>query len=67
MCPSALIYHYTDAEGLKGILEGSIMWATDAEFVNDARELRFGRPEVVEALIAEGDRLLADATPGGPE
>lgn len=57
----SLLYHYTTAEGLKGILESKTIWATDAEFLNDAQELRYGRDELYEALIAEADRLAPES------
>ena len=57
------LYHYTDAKGLIGIVQGSVLWATDAEFLNDAQELRFGRQEVHDALIARADELSPSEPP----
>jgi len=34
----ASLYHYTDATGLKGIIEGGYLRATHVAFMNDARE-----------------------------
>jgi hypothetical protein len=36
-CPD-LIYHYTSAEGLRGIIENSEIWLTNVAFVNDKTE-----------------------------
>ena len=37
-----LIWHYTSPEGLNGILNGHILWATSATFMNDFHELHSG-------------------------
>ncbi len=34
----ALLYHYTDAAGLLGIISSNRLWATDASFLNDPSE-----------------------------
>jgi hypothetical protein len=34
----ALLYHYTDATGLLGIISSNRLWATDASFLNDPSE-----------------------------
>jgi hypothetical protein len=36
-----LLYHYTDAAGLHGILMSGELWATEALYLNDASELDF--------------------------
>src|ERR1035441_9565471 len=38
----AVLYHYTTAEGLLGILNEQAFWATDCEFLNDSSEMRYG-------------------------
>jgi hypothetical protein len=35
-----VIYHYTSTEGLKGIIENSEIWLTNATFVNDTTECK---------------------------
>jgi hypothetical protein len=35
------LYHYTDAQGLLGILKNKKFWATDINFLNDAMELKY--------------------------
>ncbi|MFO1205708.1 MAG: hypothetical protein U1E63_08295 [Burkholderiales bacterium] len=32
------LYHYTTAEGLKGIVESQQLWATNIAYLNDAEE-----------------------------
>lgn len=40
--PPPILYHYTSAAGLQGILESGSVWATDVAFLNDEQELRLG-------------------------
>ncbi|TCJ69148.1 UNVERIFIED_ORG: DUF2971 family protein [Dietzia maris] len=44
------IYHYTDAAGLRGILQTGRIWATHTDFLNDAAELTFACNELKVAL-----------------
>jgi hypothetical protein len=37
------LWHYTTAEGLKGILEDRILWATDCRYLNDKSELIYSK------------------------
>jgi hypothetical protein len=37
-----IIYHYTDAKGLKGILESGALWLTDIRNLNNPSELKHG-------------------------
>lgn len=37
-----LVYHYTNAEGLAGILNSKRIWATDCRFLNDETESQLG-------------------------
>jgi len=36
------LYHYTTADGLKGIVKSKTIWASDYRFVNDATEFSYG-------------------------
>ncbi|HEI8721956.1 TPA: DUF2971 domain-containing protein [Serratia marcescens] len=36
------IYHYTDLNGFKGIIESDSLWATNFHFMNDSQELKHG-------------------------
>jgi hypothetical protein len=40
--PPRILYHYTDAQGLLSMLQSRSIWATDAAFMNDPGELRYG-------------------------
>ena len=48
--PPRLLYHYTSAEGLLGMLEGRQLWATNVRFMNDTTELGYGINLVREVL-----------------
>ncbi len=37
-----VLYHYTTAEGLKGIIENEELWATSAYYLNDSAEILYG-------------------------
>lgn len=37
-----VLYHYTTAEGLKGIVENEELWATSAYYLNDSAEILYG-------------------------
>lgn len=39
--PLSPIYHYTDTNGLKGLIENRFFWCTDIEYMNDANELAY--------------------------
>lgn len=49
------LYHYTDLEGLKGILTSRSFWFTHSSSFNDPSELVYGR-----ALVADVLRALED-------
>lgn len=40
--PEVLLFHFTDAAGLMGILQNKTLWATRASYMNDSRELIHG-------------------------
>ncbi|MGA2233856.1 MAG: DUF2971 domain-containing protein [Terriglobales bacterium] len=40
--PDTVLYHYTSAEGLKGIIESNELWATSAYYLNDSAEMFYG-------------------------
>lgn len=46
-----LIWHYTNADGLLGILKSGAIWATDAAYVNDTAELVYTLDEVRKAVV----------------
>jgi Protein of unknown function (DUF2971) len=46
----ALLYHYTDARGLIGIVENRCLWATDTRFLNDELEAVYAGNVVSGAL-----------------
>lgn len=47
-----LLFHYTTAAGMRGILDSSRLWATNYRFLNDASEVAHGAT-LFESLIQE--------------
>jgi hypothetical protein len=45
-----VLHHYTTADGLKGIVENSELWASSAYFLNDSAEITYGYGLLKEAL-----------------
>jgi len=41
LTPQVDLYHYTSAEGLKGILQSQSFWLTNIRYFNDAQELKY--------------------------
>jgi hypothetical protein len=59
--PPPIIYHYTDAGGLRGILETGQLWLTDIFNLNDPSELSHGFSHGVKVL----DSMVANGPPEG--
>jgi hypothetical protein len=55
-----IVYHYTDANGLFGILKSRELWATDVRFLNDSTEVEFGAG-IVRSVLEE-ERSAAGST-----
>ena len=58
--PNNRLYHYTTADGLKGIVENHEIWATSAYYLNDSAEVAYGCKIVTEALVS----WLSSRSPG---
>jgi hypothetical protein len=39
--PPPVLFHYTNANGLIGLVESGVFWASDARFLNDSTELTY--------------------------
>jgi hypothetical protein len=52
-----VLYHYTTADGLKGIVENDELWATSAYYLNDSTEIMYGYQLIDEALEAWRKRV----------
>ncbi len=59
-----VLFHYTNAAGLIGIVQEEVLWASDAEFLNDAQETRYGREDLHRALMEGADELNPDVHSG---
>src|SRR5579864_408275 len=49
------LFHYTTADGLKGIVETKCIWATAAIYLNDASEIAYGYT-VLDQVFAEWEK-----------
>lgn len=61
--PPAILYHFTDANGLVGIVRSQSLWFTRASGLNDASEFVLGM-EVSRRVL---ERLAVAASSGSPE
>jgi hypothetical protein len=55
-------HHYTDLEGLRGIVEKDDLWLTNARYSNDEEEMEHGREIARKAVISENEN---QSTPEG--
>jgi hypothetical protein len=51
-----MLWHYTDAAGLNGILTSDRLWATQARFLNDSKEIAYGA-ELATRVLARHNRV----------
>src|SRR5882724_7991667 len=64
---TGLLFHYTTADGLKGIIEKNELWATSAYFLNDSAEITYGcglLKEVLDEWVAKNLRPEESLTLG---
>jgi hypothetical protein len=54
----SILYHYTDASGLMGILKNGSLWATNAGYLNDSLEFEAGRVIYSELFGKETGEIL---------
>lgn len=52
-----IVYHYTDTQAFKGVIEKAALWATDFRYLNDSGELVYTWAAFVERL----EKLVAQA------
>ena len=48
--PPNQLWHYTNADGLLGILETKTVWATDASYLNDRKEILYAK-DLIEGIL----------------
>jgi len=54
------LWHYTNAEGLKGILENKTLWATDYRYLNDSLEFTYSKEILRQLLLPEITNIIED-------
>ncbi len=55
--PPETIYHYTNLDGLQGVLKSGKLWLTDIFGQNDTSELRYGVRHACDCLDVEAPRI----------
>lgn len=55
------LWHYTNTQGMLAIVADKVIWATDAEYLNDAQELRYAREHVSREFRSARERIAAQA------
>jgi hypothetical protein len=59
LSPQQIVWHYTDAAGLIGILSSHRLWATHSSYLNDSTEYEYGLRVIRDALAD----MTPDASP----
>ncbi|MFC1489722.1 DUF2971 domain-containing protein [Candidatus Latescibacterota bacterium] len=57
-----LIYHYTDANGLKGIVQSQLLWGSNSQYLNDPTEYEYGLSIAMEKLKKGIDERVSSDT-----
>src|SRR5438046_1986205 len=55
--PPPILYHYTSRRGLEGIIAERAVWASEARYLNDAREL-------TRTVVEQAERAISQYGPG---
>ena len=56
-----ILYHYTSIDGLLGILDKNVLWATQYRYLNDSTEFKFARI-IIESLSGSKYSVLTEDT-----
>ena len=59
------LYHYTRTDGLEGIIESKSFWASHAEYLSDASELRYAKELIQEVIADEAGRVGSERVKEG--
>ena len=51
-----VLYHYTSASGLKGIVESGTLWATDVLHLNDSSEISYAVELIRRIFVGEAEK-----------
>src|SRR5262245_31729354 len=57
--PPAVLYHYTTAQGLHGMLTSGRVWATNVGFLNDPSEMRYAARLIRDVIKEESGKFKA--------
>lgn len=59
--PPSVLYHYTDANGLLGILSHKQLWLTHHSFLNDSNEIQYGKKLLKEVVPDFSESIPRDS------
>lgn len=59
----AVLFHYTDASGLLGIVKDQELWATDVQFLNDGEELIYAARTIAVHARDRAEQIHPSAQP----
>jgi hypothetical protein len=69
--PAKVLYHYTDQNGLLGILKSGSIWATHIRYLNDSSEYKHGldivKRELLEFKLDAGADLVVEGIPNAKQ
>lgn len=54
-----ILYHYTTSDGLLGILKDNCFWLTNAYYLNDSTEIKYGN-EIIKKIIEDRESKYND-------
>ncbi len=54
-----ILYHYTTSDGLLGILKDNCFWLTNAYYLNDSTEIKYGN-EIIKKIIKDRESKYND-------
>jgi hypothetical protein len=54
-----LLYHFTDAPGLRGIVESHALWATHIYYLNDAQEFGYAEDLAGRLILERAEQSAA--------
>ena len=57
------LYHYTDSNGLLGILQNNAIWLTNIQFLNDNREFEDGKKIIYQVITQKIEAIKVNPIP----
>lgn len=58
--PQGELFHYTSMDGLKGMVAGKALWASNIEFLNDSTEFKHGEKVLKDVVTTRKRSVRGD-------